>query len=69
MTGHDLKQLIYWCYISVERVGGVIIPEGALYVYEVSRLNYTYVWLSFLFRCFFFFFDCVSNWKCYIVEM
>ena len=50
--------------------GGVIIPEGALYVYEVSRLNYTYVWLSFFgFICFFFFIDCVSNWKCYIVEM
>lgn len=43
-----------------------IIPEGALSVYEVSRLNYMYVWLCFVFV---FFFDCVSNWKCYIVEM
>lgn len=56
-----MRVILSW----IKRVGD-IIPEGALYVYEVSRLNYTYVWL-FLFSSLFLFVSQIEDvilWKC-----
>lgn len=69
-VGYDLRVnlfLLHQLYLLLlSWIKGVadIIPEGALYVYEVSRLNYMYVCggCLFWFLIFFFllFFDCLK---------
>lgn len=70
-VGYDLRVnlfLLHQLYLLLlSWIKGVadIIPEGALYVYEVSRLNYMYVCVvvvCFDFSSFFFllFFDCLK---------
>lgn len=77
-VGYDLRVnlfLLHQLYLLLlSWIKGVadIIPEGALYVYEVSRLNYMYVCGGCLFWFLIFFLCCfliVSNSKCFIVGM